>query len=57
MHLIGVRRKPTPTTITGIETFNKQMDVGKAGDNCGILLRGVTKNDIRRGMCLIKPGT
>jgi elongation factor Tu len=33
------------------------MDNGLAGDNCGILLRGVTKNQIKRGMCLIKPGT
>jgi elongation factor Tu len=56
-HLIGIQRKPTPTTITGIETFHKQMDNGLAGDNCGILLRGVTKNQIKRGMCLIKPGT
>lgn len=57
VHLIGVKRKPTPTTITGIETFHKEMDKGFAGDNCGILLRGVTKNDIKRGMCLVKPGT
>lgn len=41
VHLIGIRRKPTATTITGIETFHKQMDHAEAGDNCGLLLRGV----------------
>jgi len=43
VHLIGIRRKHTPTTITGIETFHKQMDKAEAGDNVGVLLRGVTK--------------
>lgn len=43
LHMIGVRRKQTPTTCTGIETFHKQLDSGEAGDNVGVLLRGVTK--------------
>jgi elongation factor Tu len=41
--MIGIKRKPQPTTITGIETFNKQLDFGESGDNVGVLLRGVTK--------------
>ena len=57
VHMIGIKRKPTPTTITGIETFKKQLDYGEAGDNVGVLLRGVTKDHVKRGMCLIKPGT
>jgi elongation factor Tu len=41
--MIGIRRKHTPTTITGIETFKKTLDYGEAGDNVGVLLRGITK--------------
>ena len=55
VHMIGIRRKPTPTTVTGIETFHKQLDYAEAGDNVGVLLRGVTKEQIKRGMCLAKP--
>ena len=55
--MIGIKRKPTPTTITGIETFHKQLDYGEAGDNVGVLMRGITKEQVKRGMCLIKPGT
>ncbi|MCA9384399.1 MAG: elongation factor Tu [Candidatus Magasanikbacteria bacterium] len=46
-----------PTTVTGIEMFNKQLDEGLAGDNAGLLLRGVKKEDIERGMVLAKPGS
>lgn len=53
--MIGIRRKHTPTTVTGIETFHKQMETAEAGDNVGVLLRGVTKEQIRRGMCLAQP--
>lgn len=42
--MIGRVRKHTPTTVTGIETFHKQMDKAEAGDNVGALLRGVTKD-------------
>lgn len=45
------------TTVTGIEMFNKQLDEGMAGDNAGILLRGVKKEDITRGQVLSKPGS
>ena len=57
VHLIGIRRKPTPTTITGIEMFNKTLDYGEAGDNVGVLLRGITKDQVKRGQCLVKPGS
>lgn len=42
--MIGIKRKHTATTITGIETFKKQMDSAEAGDNVGVLLRGITKD-------------
>jgi elongation factor Tu len=45
------------TTVTGVEMFRKEMDQGQAGDNCGILLRGVKKEDVERGQVLCKPGT
>lgn len=57
VHLIGIKRKHTPTTITGIETFKKQMDSAEAGDNVGVLLRGITKDQLKRGMCLAAPGS
>ncbi|MFO7807234.1 MAG: elongation factor Tu [Candidatus Moraniibacteriota bacterium] len=45
------------TTVTGIEMFNKTLDKGEAGDNAGILLRGVKKEDVQRGQVLAKPGS
>jgi elongation factor Tu len=45
------------TVATGLEMFNKILDEARAGENVGILLRGLTKNDIERGMCLVAPGT
>jgi len=42
VHMIGVRRRHTPTTCTGLETFHKTLDCGEAGDTIGVLLRGVT---------------
>jgi elongation factor Tu len=51
---LGETRK---TTVTGIEMFNKQLDEGRAGDNAGLLLRGIKKEDIERGMVLAKPGS
>lgn len=45
------------TSITGIETFNKTLDYGEAGDNVGILVRGLTREDIRRGLVIAKPGS
>jgi len=57
VHLVGIRRTSTPCVITGIETFHKQLGHAEAGDNVGVLLRGVTKEQIKRGMCLTKPGS
>lgn len=45
------------TTVTGVEMFRKLLDEGRAGDNVGLLLRGIKREDIERGQCLIKPGT
>ena len=56
VEVVGIRDTQT-TTITGIEMFQKTLDEGFAGDNVGILLRGVTREDIERGMVLAEPGT
>lgn len=56
IEIVGL--KPTAkTVVTGIEMFNKSLDEGTAGDNAGLLLRGVKKEDIERGQVLAKPGT
>jgi len=56
VEIIGL--KPTQKTIiTGIEMFNKQLDEAMAGDNAGILLRGVKKEDVERGQVVAKPGS
>ena len=56
VEIIGLR-DTQKTTVTGIEMFNKQLDEGMAGDNAGILLRGVKKEDVERGQVLAKPGS
>jgi elongation factor Tu len=56
IEIVGI--KPTrKTVVTGIEMFKKQLDQGQAGDNAGVLLRGIEKNDIERGMVLAKSGS
>ncbi|MEQ8315865.1 MAG: elongation factor Tu [Phycisphaerales bacterium] len=55
--VVGLRPEPLKTTITGVEMFNKSMEEGMAGDNCGLLLRGVEKGDIQRGQVIVKPGS
>ncbi|MDP3004354.1 MAG: EF-Tu/IF-2/RF-3 family GTPase, partial [Candidatus Azambacteria bacterium] len=56
VEIVGL--KPTQkTVITGIEMFNKSLDEGRAGDNAGILLRGLKKEDVERGQVLAKPGS
>ncbi|MBP9890907.1 MAG: elongation factor Tu [Planctomycetes bacterium] len=57
VELVGLREAPFPTTITGVEMFQKELGEGMAGDNVGVLLRGVEKNDVERGMVISKPGT
>ena len=56
LQLVGLR-ETREVVVTGIEMFNKVLDEGRAGENVGILLRGVEKNDIERGMVLAAPGT
>jgi len=56
VELIGIRDTKT-TAVTGIEMFKKSLDQGMAGDNAGVLLRGLKKEDIERGMVIAKPGT
>jgi elongation factor Tu len=57
VEIVGLRDEPSKTVVTGIEMFNKQLDEGLAGDNAGILLRGVKKDEVERGMVLAKPGS
>jgi len=54
VEIVGLR-EIQKTTVTGIEMFHKEMDQGEAGDNCGLLLRGIKKEDVERGMVLCKP--
>ena len=56
VELVGLKNTKT-TTVTGLEMFQKSLDEALAGDNVGILLRGIQKADIERGMVLAKPGT
>jgi elongation factor Tu len=56
IEIIGIRDTRS-TTVTGVEMFQKTLDEGMAGDNVGVLLRGVQKEDIERGMVLAKPGS
>jgi len=57
VEIVGLSEETKTTTITGIEMFQKTLDEGYAGDNVGILLRGVTREEIERGMVLSQPGT
>jgi elongation factor Tu len=57
VEIVGLREQPLKSTCTGVEMFNKTLDQGQAGDNVGILLRGVEKEAIERGMVLAKPGS
>jgi len=56
VELVGLRTTQ-PTTVTGIEMFQKTLEEGFAGDNVGILIRGITRENVERGMVLAKPGT
>ena len=56
VEIVGIREKQK-TTVTGVEMFRKLLDNGQAGDNVGLLLRGIKREDIERGQCLVKPGT
>ncbi|MBS1579368.1 MAG: elongation factor Tu [Bacteroidetes bacterium] len=57
VEIVGLMEAPLTSTVTGVEMFKKLLDEGEAGDNAGLLLRGIEKKDIRRGMVICKPGT
>ena len=54
IEIVGIKDVQT-TTVTGVEMFRKEMDCGEAGDNCGVLIRGIDKEAVQRGMVLCKP--
>ena len=57
VEIVGLIPQPLASTVTGVEMFRKILDEGEAGDNAGLLLRGIEKKDIRRGMVICKPGS
>jgi elongation factor Tu len=57
IEIVGLMEAPLTSTVTGVEMFRKLLDQGEAGDNAGLLLRGIEKNQVRRGMVLCKPGS
>ena len=57
VEIIGLSEKPRKTICTGVEMFNKTLDQGQAGDNVGVLLRGIKRDEIERGQVLAKPGS
>jgi elongation factor Tu len=57
IEIVGLMDAPLQSTVTGVEMFRKLLDAGEAGDNAGLLLRGIEKTQIRRGMVLVKPGS
>ena len=57
VEIVGLMDAPMSSTVTGVEMFKKLLDQGQAGDNAGLLLRGIEKKDIRRGMVICAPKT
>jgi elongation factor Tu len=57
VELVGVKDTPTKTTVTGVEMFKKLLNQGQAGDNVGLLLRGIKRDDVERGQVVCKPGS
>ncbi len=57
LEIVGMQEEKLTSTCTGVEMFKKLLDRGEAGDNVGLLLRGIEKNQIRRGMVIAKPGS
>ena len=55
--IVGLREKSVSTVVTGVEMFHKMLDEGQAGDNVGLLLRGIDREDVERGMVVAKPGS
>ena len=57
VEIVGIREKNTTTTVTGVEMFRKILDEGRAGENVGLLLRGIKREDVERGQVVCKPGS
>jgi elongation factor Tu len=57
VEIVGIKPTSTKTTVTGVEMFRKLLDQGQAGDNVGLLLRGIKREDVERGQVVTKPGT
>jgi elongation factor Tu len=57
VEIVGLMKAPRKTVVTGVEMFNKTLDKGIAGDNVGVLLRGIERTDLERGQVLAKPGS
>ncbi|MCT4617499.1 MAG: elongation factor Tu [Candidatus Gracilibacteria bacterium] len=57
VEIVGMKDEIGKTTVTGVEMFHKQLDQGQAGDNAGLLIRGIDREDIERGQVLAKPGS
>ncbi|WP_291292667.1 elongation factor Tu [Enterococcus sp.] len=57
VEIIGIKPETQKAVVTGVEMFRKTMDFGEAGDNVGVLLRGITRDEIERGQVLAKPGS
>ncbi|MFB9905310.1 elongation factor Tu [Allokutzneria oryzae] len=57
VEIIGIKEKSMKTTVTGVEMFRKLLDQGQAGDNVGLLVRGIKREEVERGMVLCKPGS
>ena len=55
--IVGLSEEKLSSTVTGVEMFRKILDEGRAGENCGLLLRGIEKDQIKRGMVIAKPGS
>lgn len=55
VEIVGLQEQNLNSTVTGVEMFKKLLDRGEAGDNAGLLLRGIEKKDIRRGMVIVAP--
>jgi elongation factor Tu len=57
VEIVGIKEQSMKTTVTSIEMFNKMLDEGQAGDNAALLLRGIKREQVERGMVVIQPGT
>jgi elongation factor Tu len=57
VEIVGLREKSMASVVTGVEMFHKSLDEGMAGDNAGLLLRGINRDDVERGMVIAKPGS